>query len=407
MEANRWGMRALAVGLFVLVGCGTPSGARRASELAHAGPAESQLCADAAGCRDTLKTMLQLPPTSECDAQKRTGVARRACELGVGEGCTQLGMVEGEASRDLFQKACEHGDGEGCARHGLSTLLGEGTARDEAAGRAELQEACDNHPEVACGIAVIGLTEEARRTHSAPAYEWMALFAQRGCDAGDGLACRFLGDAFHEGLGVTQDVGKAFALYARACEAGNGAACANEGVLSLQSGAGEAARADDLFTRGCSLGSSEACRLLMAESLEHRGGVKDDAAQRALFREACERGAAMGCLALYDALRHQPVEPGTRLELPGLLKRACRLGEAQACEFIDDISRVSRRQCAGGSAPACGVMGALLVSEPTLGSEASEGMSFLLRACHDGDATSCALVLEVSPRSNALTCRSP
>ncbi|MFL5354180.1 tetratricopeptide repeat protein [Archangium sp.] len=394
------------MGLFVLVGCGTSSGAVRPLEPAPTGDTASALCAEAASCRDTLKALLRVPATSACDTQKRTEVARRACALGVGEGCTQLGRVEGEASRDLFQRACEQGDGEGCARHGLSTLLGEGAPRDEAAGRAELQEACDKHPEVGCGIAVLGLTEDARRRDASPEQELLALFAQRGCDAGDGLACRFLGEAFHEGLGVSRDAGKAFELYARACEAGNGAACANEGVLSLQSGAGASTRADDLFTRGCALGSSEACRLLMVETLEHRGGMKDDATQRALFREACDRGAAVGCLALYDALRHQPAENGTRLELPGLLKRACRLGEARACEFLDDVSRVSQRQCGAGSAPACGVLGALLLSEPTVESEATEGMRFLQRACQEGDAASCALVLEVAPRSSALTCRS-
>lgn len=406
MEANRFGFRVLAMGLFVLVGCGTSSGAVRPPAPAPTGDTASQVCADAANCRDTLKALLRVPAPSACDAQQRTEVARRACDLGVGEGCTQLGLTEADAARDLFQRACEHGDGEGCARHGLSTLLGEGVPRDETAGRAELQAACDNHPDVACAIAMVGLMEESRRTHSTPEYEWLALFAQRGCDAGDDLACRFLGDAFHEGLGVSRDVGKAFELYARACEAGNGAACANEGVLSLRSGAGESARADDLFTRGCSLGSSEACRLLMVETLEHHGGVKDDAAQRALFREACDRGAAVGCLALYDALRHRPVEPGTRLELPGLLKRACRLGEAQACEFLDDISRVSQRQCAAGSAPACGVVGALLLSEPLTESETTEGMHILQGACQAGDATSCGLMLEVAPRSGSLTCRS-
>jgi TPR repeat protein len=402
-------VRVLAMGLFVLVGCGTSRGTVYAGQAPEvAAPKES--CSDATSCRDTLRALRSSTPTSACELRDHAEVAERACTLGVAEGCTELGRLQqGDASRSLFQRACELGDGEGCARHALSTLLGEGVLRDEATGRAELQDACDKYPRAACGLAAIGLGEDARRRGASPEDEWIALFAQRGCDAGDGLACRLLGDAFQAGRGVSQDSGKAFELYARACEAGNGTACANEGVLSLQpgaEGAGDATHADDLFSRGCALGSSEACRLLVVETLQHRGGVKDDAAQRALFRQACERGAGVGCLALYDALRHQPREASAPLELPGLLKRACRFGEAQACEFLEDISRLSQRQCGEGSASACGVLGALLLSEPTLDSEAAQGMRFLQRACLEGDATSCTLVRDLAPDADALSCRS-
>jgi hypothetical protein len=338
----------------------------------------------------------------------------------VGEGCTELGRLAlaglGEqgrpdpgTARSLFRQACEQGDGEGCARHALSTLLGEGVLRDEATGRAELRDACDKHPREACGIAALGLGEDARRRGVSPESEWIALFAQHGCDAGDGLSCQLLGDAFHAGVGVSQDIRKAFELYARACDAGNGTACASQGVLSLQSGDGESAsatRAAELFSRGCALGSSEACRLFVLEAREHGGNAKEDAAREALFRQACDRGAAMGCLALYDVLRHKPPEPGASLELPGLLKRACRFGEASACEFLEDVSRVAWRQCGAGAAPACGVLGALLLSSPSTGRDATEGLRLLEQACQDGNAVSCTLARGMVPRPSALTCRS-
>ncbi|PTL84982.1 tetratricopeptide repeat protein [Vitiosangium sp. GDMCC 1.1324] len=398
---------ALVWGLFVLAGCGTSSGATHpASTPEDAAP--KQACSDASSCRDALAELKGVLPTSACELQKRAEIAQSACSLGVGEGCTELGRMEkGDTARSLFRRACDQGDGEGCARHGLSTLLGEGVARDEAAGRAELQEACDKYPRAACGIAALGLTADARQRGAAPEPEWIALFEQRGCDAGDGLSCQLLGDAFHAGLGVSQDIGKAFELYARACDAGNGTACANQAVLSLQPGeAGDATRAEDLFSRGCALGSSEACRLLVLENQEHQGRVKDDAAQQALFRQACDRGAAVGCLALYDALRHQPRDSATSLEMPGLLKRACRFGEAKACEFLEDISRAAWKQCGGGAAAACGVIGTLLVSQPSFGNEATEGMQLLQRACLEGDAASCTLVRGLAPRASELSCRS-
>jgi hypothetical protein len=114
----------------------------------------------------------------------------------------------------------------------------------------------------------------------------------------------------------------------------------------------------------------------------------------------------VGCLALYDALRQKPLEADMPLQLPGLLKRACRLGEVKACEFLDEVSRVTQGQCKDGVAAACGVLGTLLVSPPVLGREASEGMQLLRHACHGGDAASCALLRDVAPRLDALTCRS-
>ncbi|QRK04822.1 sel1 repeat family protein [Archangium violaceum] len=407
IKAVLWGS-ALTMGLFVLTGCGTSHGSF------HPGSApgredSKQACSDATSCRDTLRALRDVTPLSPCELRTRAEIASRACDLGVAEGCTTLGRMEPGHARDLFQRACELGDGEGCARKGLFTLLGEGALQDASTGLAELQAACDAYPRAACGIAALGLGEDARRRGSEPEWEWIALFAQRGCDAGDGLACRLLGDAFQAGQGVSQDMGKAFELYARACEAGNGMACADQGMISLRYGAeeaGELPRADDLFSRGCALGSSEACRLLVVESLSMQEGMRDDASRQALFRQACDRGAAMGCLALYDSLRNQPRAPGAPLELPGLLKRACRFGETQACEFLEDISRVSQRQCGAGSAKACGVLGALMLSQPTFGSEVVDGMRILQRACLEGDASSCSLVRELAPRSDELTCRS-
>ncbi len=360
-----------------------------------------------------------MAPASPCELRKGVGIATRACELGVAEGCTELGRMklwgietDGESdvasARGLFQRACAGGDGEGCARHALLTLLGEGAPRDEAAGMAELQAACEKYPRVACGIAATGLDEDAHRRGVEPEQELMALFAQRGCDAADARSCELLGDAFHKGAGVSRDPSRAFALYQRACEAGNGTACANEGMMALQAAdATDAPRADALFSRGCALGSSEACRNLVLMTLQQGGAVKDDVAQQALFRQACDRGAAVGCLALYEVLRRKPSQSGGEsLELPGLLKRACRFGEAKACDFLDEVSNVAQRQCEGGVASSCGVLGALLLSQPAQEHEAVDGLQLIRHACQRGDEKSCKLMRDVQPHANELTCRS-
>ncbi|WP_434385418.1 tetratricopeptide repeat protein [Melittangium boletus] len=337
---------------------------------------------------------------SPCDA------GERACGAGDGRACTRLGReAPPDAARALFARACAAGDGEGCARHALALLLGEGGAADEAEGRRALQAACERTPREACGLAAVGLAEAARRAGTPGAPDEAALLAQEGCHAGDGFACRLLGDVFLEGGERVADTGQAFALYARACEAGDGQGCAAQGTLVRQWTPGEAARADALLTRGCELGASAACGSLVVQALHGEGTTLDTPGQRALFSRACDAGAAMGCLALYETLRHAPETRGS-LQLPTLLKRACQLGEARACGFLEDVSRVAGPACAEGTASSCGVMGALLVSAPRREGEAREGLRLLEGACAAGDGASCGVLREARPREAGGSCRS-
>jgi len=387
--------------LLVLVGCG----AVRSQGLAPASSAPAALSAPAVSGP---------PDDTPCDERGRT---RAACEAGEAGACTRLGrealtgmgLEDGPdpaAARAFFQRACDGGDGEGCARHALSTLLGEGVARDEDAGRAALRAACERTPRAACGLAAAGLAEDARRQKTPGEAEWVALFAQEGCHAGDGFACRLLGDVFLEGRGLSADSGKAFSLYARACEAGDGEACADQGALLRLWEPGEAARADGLLSRGCELGSPAACGRLVLQALHSSADAGEERGRRALFTWACDQGAAVGCLALYDALRHEPGQVGSSLQLPALLKRACQLGEERACGFLEDVSRVAGPACAAGSASSCGVMGALLLSAPHREREAREGRWLLRRACEAGDGASCTLMDDTQPRGDGWSCRS-
>ncbi|WNG17390.1 tetratricopeptide repeat protein [Cystobacter fuscus] len=400
----------LSLGL-ALGGCAT------APPMSTLAPEPSpEVCANAAGCREALRDSPR-DTLSECEVRRRVELTRRACALDVAEGCTELGRWEirglvkeqgpdRAAASELFQRACTLGDGEGCALKALMTLRGQGVARDAVAARAGLQDACDRFPGSACGLAVEGLAEETLREGTEPEWEWMALFAQRGCDAGDALSCRILGEAFYSGRGVAQDADKAASLYARACEAGDGEACARQGMLLRAEGPWAEPRAEQLLSRGCELGSPEACRLTVLETLDAQGRQENTADRRALFRHACDRGAALGCLALYDELRGEPLAPRPVFELPGLLKRACLLGAGQACEFLDEVSQAAQPRCASGSASACGVLGVLLLSPPLRQGESIEGERLLHVACEGGDVASCKGLSELSGASGDLTCRS-
>lgn len=398
----------LHVGLLVLGGCATSPPVLPASSAALA-PAPVEVCADVADCRQALRRALG-EGDSTCEPRARAELAQRACEVGVAEGCTALAHLEGAASprlRTLWRRACDGGDGEGCARLALTTLLGEGTSQDVEAGGEALRSACERFPAAACGLAVEGLAEAARQHGAEPEWEWLALFAQRGCDAGEGLSCRLQGDLFYAGRGVSADADKAAELYARACVGGDGKACANQALLLPAAQAPMASRVDALFTRGCDLGSPEACRLLVLETLGRHEEGPDGAVRQALFQHACEQGAGVGCLALYEQLKHQPPETRSSFQMSGLLKRACQWGEAQACEFLDEVSRLARPRCAEGSASACGALGVLLLSPPSHGIEAVEGLRLLHQACEAGDTGSCELLASqrLAPEERR-TCRS-
>ncbi|OJH41742.1 hypothetical protein BON30_00390 [Cystobacter ferrugineus] len=406
----------LTLGL-ALGGCATaPPRTPLAPEAPSPADPSPEVCKDATDCREALRASPR-DTLSECEARRRVELARRACALNVAEGCTELGRwetrglvkaggVDFAAASGLFLRACTLGDGEGCALKALMTLRGQGEARDAVAARAGLQDACERFPGISCGLAVEGLAEETLREGTAPEWEWMALFAQRGCDAGDGLSCRILGEAFYSGRGVAQDADKAAGLYARACEAGDGEACTRQGMLLRAEGPWAEPRAEQLLSRGCELGSPEACRLTVLETLDSQGRQKNTADRRALYRHACDRGAALGCLALYDELRDEPLALRPVFELPGLLKRACLLGAGQACEFLDEVTQAAQPRCASGSASACGVLGVLFLSPPLRQGESTEGERLLHAACEGGDLASCKGLSELSGASADLTCRS-
>jgi hypothetical protein len=145
----------------------------------------------------------------------------------------------------------------------------------------------------------------------------------KACDAGDSAACLKLGEMLVKGLGGAMDKKKADKVLARACDAGDAAACAYGGDVAY-------ARDDEASRRmllaACRLGDRESC-VDAAWMLWHaEGGSADDAGADALLGRACEKGATDGCffLGLRDEARG---DKGAA----ALFARACSSGDPVAC----------------------------------------------------------------------------
>lgn len=208
-----------------------------------------------------------------------SGLFGHACSLGVMEGCIeQLKTLRGEEALSLARTLCDAGVSAGCVR--LAEL---GAGPD---GPERLQILIDS------------------------------------CDAGGAAACTRLGSVYLRGgryfaADVPKDVDAGYALFERACEAGDGSACGSQAMAfrpDVEKGAWgsvdpDPAKAIALLEKGCALGGRGVCNQL-AYSLEEFGPKPVDAAKVAEARRRacvmendCEPMLRANLIADRDALR--------------------------------------------------------------------------------------------------------
>lgn len=162
----------------------------------------------------------------------------------------------------------------------------------------------------------------------------------------------------------------------RACEAGEVAACLNAGRILVQlSGEARAIRARDMFARGCELGNTDACHLLVPMLIEGRGGAQllDVAAEVAEI--LCEAGSGQGCNWQANVLSRQ----------------------AASDQQIDHENLIAARElylqgCDLDSMEACGQAGALLATGTGGPADPIKGYDLLERACRAEQWQACANV---------------
>jgi TPR repeat protein len=281
------------------------------------------------------------------------------CDQNLPEACWHLGNVyidlgKFEESTPLYRSACEDGMAAACNNLGFNYYTGQGASWST--------------------------------TEAAAAY-------QRACDLGDPYGCANVGELTEYGIGVAPDDTKAAELYAASCNDDAIVGCPRLGVM-IEEGRGgqtkDAKRAKELFARGCTAGSPDACRslarlaeregesrqevaklalrafdLAKAQSLHnpyyayvlgtlHRDGVGtpvDVKAAAALFDKACEGRDPLGCMAAGEA--HLEGAAGTRdvTRAVAMFDRACAAGVERACQRASESKKLPM---SGGKGCACG-----------------------------------------------------
>ena len=262
--------------------------------------------------------------TREGDA---SGIAwlERACTLGHGPGCAQLGylhatatLVERNDSVAIrhYERACEAGDPNGCYNVALMY-------RDARGVRADMGKVLQSY-EIAC------------RGGSAP-------------------ACTDLGYLYENGNGVEKDAERAFGLYRLGCDGSpcsppNLLACVNLGRFHRDGlgGAADPSRAAAFFEDACTRSLDEgdvdpaphqarACSLLGALYLTGKGVQRDDTKGLRYSVLGCGKGDGYGCFNA--GVVHQNGQ-GVEIDLPKareFYSRACGQGDAGACDAAKQV----------------------------------------------------------------------
>lgn len=232
------------------------------------------------------------------------------------------------------------------------------------------------------------------------------------------------------------------AYYRRACEGGDGGACAVMGVQ--QEDRGDPDGGDpNYFLRGCELGDSFACRVLAGRlrrlrARDDRQGVELAWHVERLERRACSLGSVDACFALLGPAQERPDRAGAA-RLVGHLRASCedheercdelaeiylqgrvvaqdipavaryrarsctaRLGFDPSCSRLDRwgefelaprrAARSLRDACKAGEAESCRYLGFLLLRGEGMPADPALAATLFQRACGSGDRFSCSFL---------------
>jgi TPR repeat protein len=286
--------------------------------------------------RRPLSTLRKL-----CDADDARACAELARRYRVGDGVPRDPVKWVEALQD----GCEAGEPALCVEAGRAVLRGEGVKPDAALARELFSDACTQRTHAGCLDLALMLQkgEGVPQDHAAAA----ALF-EKGCRGGDAVACQLHGDAHYLGYGSPKDVKAAEKSYRKACGMELHSACTKLADLLRVSGA--PAKADELYKKACAADEKNACAALALEKgCDTRDACLDLSdlcsdylagyevlAEPSLARAPCEKACAGGvgeaCDNLADMYQEGSGVPRDAIQAAALRKRACSLGDRDACD---------------------------------------------------------------------------
>ncbi len=173
-------------------------------------------------------------PATEKPARSEQPAAERSAPppCSTPAACTNLGLdyqygrkgrtADPRAALSYYLKACQLGDGAGCTNLGFLYESATGAERDLARAATLYQSGCDARNALGCNN--LGVLYDAGRGVAKDRAMAARLF-RKGCAIGDHRACNNLALAYELGSGVKKNHAAAAAFYRKACDGGYAQGC--------------------------------------------------------------------------------------------------------------------------------------------------------------------------------------
>ena len=192
---------------------------------------------------------------------------RRACDLGHGAACSDLGVNYAQGNHvfqsyamaiDLYVEACDLGNGGGCSNGGILFHFGRGVAKKPDVAVHYMHKACELGSQPGCAALTQALS--GKPNPWLPTSEY-ANGLRSGCQSGKTADCRALAAVYQQGIGAPESDFLAAGYHARACELGDAEACrALAGRFERGDGvSNDPLRARDFYEKSCNTGIFAAC----------------------------------------------------------------------------------------------------------------------------------------------------
>lgn len=382
----------------LLVACGRSS---EPPSAAGSGSAKPQKCVETAACEAACKTGDAAACTEATeryfsganhplDHGKSFPLAKRACELGNGHGCSLLGFHHQDGlgtawspkdAMAAYEKGCKLGTGVACFN--LATIY-EGHGVDAEPKLAEefferarehWQKACDGDEPRWCTNSAYMIARAAKNDPSPAQLERMLDLDTRTCEAKFLVGCV-------EKVRVLEDLKRiepaaAAAELDRLCKAGEPTACTEAG-RRLIAAALDTPQSDPrygegrkLLERGCTIGDKFACELAALEAIYGKNGQQDFAAAERYFEQACDRALGSACNMLAKKLAGAE-DPATQARGADFARRGCQMGNPDACTLIALMTTQGRG----------------------VGKDEVKGIEWARAGCSSGGLASCRMLVE-------------
>ena len=269
---------------------------------------------------------------------------------------------------------------------------------DEEAKLAFLTKACDGGVTAECVAAGLERLEN-RPTEAASLW-------QKGCEAGNALACTSLGVLYHQEIGVALDLAKAGQFYRRGCTGGDAGGCSNLATLYVSDKGLERdhSKARAFFQLACDGGNASGCGNLGRIYDRGMGVDRDMEKARQLYEISCTSGHAAGCVSLGILFERGDGVPQNPQEAGRLYQTGCAAGSADGCgnlgllyakgvgheQNFETARQFFEKGCDGGSANACSNLGKIYKDGLGVESDPSLAQQFFARGCDAGDPKGCS-----------------